>query len=477
MSDCFTISQFEFFELPTRTRFPFRYGIASMTEVPHLFVTARVRAGGQEATGLASEGLPPKWFTKDAATPFAQDLAEMFTVIGQAARQAGDLGREPLSFFDFWRELDRGQREWAQAHRIPPLLAGLGVSLVERAALDGLSRALRQPVHRLIRQGRLGLRLGEVYPALSGIAAEDLLPAKPLSSCAVRHTVGLADPLAPEDIRDPERVEDGLPQDLESNIRRYGLRYFKIKLSGQREPDRARLAGLTRLLERETGGDFHATLDGNENFPTLAAFQDFWQEAAADPLLRRLWERVLVVEQPVHRARALDEMTGAMLRAWRDRPAIIIDESDGAIGDVPRAIELGYSGASHKNCKGIVKGLANACFLAALRQQGQPAILTGEDLCNLGPVALLQDLAMTGLLGIAHVERNGHHYFRGLSMFPEDWQSTVLREHGDLYARCAEGIPAVSIAGGRIQLDSIHQAPFGLNPFLDPSRFTPRTLV
>lgn len=477
MSDRFTVSQIEFSELPTRTRFPFRYGIASMTEVPHLFVTARVRVDGHETTGLASEGLPPKWFTKDAATPFAQDLAEMFTVIGHAARQAGEIGREPRDFFGFWQELNHRQMEWANSLRIPPLLAGLGVSLIERVTLDGLCRALRQPVHRLIRQGRLGLRLGEIYPALSRAGLDDLLPAHPLSTCAVRHTVGLADPLSPGDINEGERVVDGLPHDLETNIRRYGLRYFKIKLSGQREPDWARLAGLTRLLERETGGDFHATLDGNENFATLAAFQDFWQAAAADPLLRRLCQRVLVVEQPVHRARALDEETGAMLRAWPDRPPIIIDESDGAVGDVPRAIELGYSGASHKNCKGIVKGLANACFLAVLQQQGQTAVLTGEDLCNLGPVALLQDLAMTALLGIAHVERNGHHYYRGLSMFPEDWQSAVLSEHGDLYARCPEGFPAVTLSGGRIRLDSINQAPFGLNPFLNPSRFAPRTLV
>ena len=34
MTDRFTLSPFEFFVRRTRTRFPFRYGIASMTDVP-----------------------------------------------------------------------------------------------------------------------------------------------------------------------------------------------------------------------------------------------------------------------------------------------------------------------------------------------------------------------------------------------------------------------------------------------------------
>jgi len=50
---------------------------------------------------------------------------------------------------------------------------------------------------------------------------------------------------------------------------------------------------------------------------------------------------------------------------------------------------------------------------AGRRDTANEVVLTGEDLCNLGPVAFLQDLAMMALLGIEHVERNGHHYFAG----------------------------------------------------------------
>ncbi|MBI3418491.1 MAG: hypothetical protein HY043_24635 [Verrucomicrobia bacterium] len=471
MTDRFTLSSFEFFVLRTRTRFPFRYGIASMTDVPHLFVRTTVTVTGKSSLSLSAEGLPPKWFTKNPATTFEQDLPELLEVISHAAKLAEQIAQAPVSFFDFWRELYRQQNDWANARTIAPLLANLGVSLVERAVLDGLCRGAEEPLHRMIEANRLGLRLGEIYAELGSAQPRDLLPAAPLPSCFVRHTIGLGDGLTPADIPAGERVHDGLPQDLESSIREYGLRYFKVKLFADAERDLARLRELSRLLEREIGGDYFVTLDGNENFQDFESFREFWQKAAGDSALRELWRRIIVVEQPVHRDRALSEDPGAALRSWPDRPRLIIDESDGALGDLPRALALGYAGTSHKNCKGIVKGIANACLLEKRRRDGERLVLTGEDLCNLGPVALLQDLAMMALLGIEHVERNGHHYYRGLSMWPSDWQDAVRAAHGDLYARHREGFAHLHIRDGRVALGSVNAAPLGVMTLFDPSRF------
>jgi len=471
MTDRFTLTPFEFFVRHTRTRFPFRYGIASMTDVPHLFVRTTVTVEGKSSLGLTAEGLPPKWFTKNPATTFEQDLPEMLQVISHAAKLAEGIARSPVAFFDFWRELYRQQSNWADARHIAPLLANLGVSLIERAVLDGLCRVAGEPLHRMVAVNRLGLRLGEIYAELGRAQPRDLLPAAPLTSCFVRHTVGLGDALSPADIPTGERVDDGLPQDLESSIREYGLRYFKVKLFADAERDFARLRELSRLLERETGGKCFVTLDGNENFKDFGAFREFWQKAAGDPLLRELWQRIIVVEQPVHRDRALSDDLSAALRGWPDRPRLIIDESDGAVGDLPRALALGYAGTSHKNCKGIVKGIANACLLEKRRRNGERVVLTGEDLCNLGPVALLQDLAMMALLGIEHVERNGHHYYRGLSLWPADWQDAALAAHGDLYTRHHDGFAFLQIREGRVALGSVNAAPLGVKPLFDPSRF------
>jgi hypothetical protein len=320
------------------------------------------------------------------------------------------------------------------------------------------------------------LRLGEIYAELGDAQPRDLLPAAPLPSCFVRHTVGLGDALSPADIPSGERVDDGLPQDLESSIREYGLRYFKVKLFADAERDFARLRELSRLLERQTGGEYFVTLDGNENFKDFGSFREFWQKAAGDPGLRELWRHILVTEQPVHRDRALSDEPGAPLRGWSERPRLIIDESDGAVGDLPRALALGYSGTSHKNCKGIVKGIANACLLEKRRRNGERVVLTGEDLCNLGPVALLQDLAMMALLGVEHVERNGHHYYRGLSLWPAEWQDAALSAHGDLYRRHRDGFACLDIREGRVALGSVNTAPFGVKTLFDASRFERQTM-
>ena len=473
MTDLFTLAPFEFFVLPTRTRFPFRYGIASLTDVPHLFVRTRVTSGNGSSVGLTAEGLPPKWFTKDPATTFEQDLPDMIEAIGHAADLAEQIAHRPVTFFALWQELDRLQGEWRTSRGLAPLLAGLGVALVERAVLDGLCRLAAQPLHRIVAENRLGLRLGEIYAELEGSELADLLPRGPLTSCFVRHTIGLADALSPGELLPEERVDDGLPQDLEASIRAYGLRYFKVKLSGAVDRDLPRLRNLAQLLDRETGAQFFVTVDGNENFADFAAFRVLWERLASDPALRELCRRTVVVEQPVHRDRALSDDARTALNGWPDRPPLIIDESDGALGDVPRALEIGYSGASHKNCKGIVKGLANACLLTARRRQGRPGVLTGEDLCALGPIVLQQDLAMMALLGIEHVERNGHHYYRGLGMFPRDWQDESLQSHGDLYQRHAEGFAHARIRDGKMDLRSINAAPFGVGPCFDVTGFSP----
>jgi hypothetical protein len=59
---------------------------------------------------------------------------------------------------------------------------------------------------------------------------------------------------------------------------------------------------------------------------------------------------------------------------------------------------------------------------------------------------------MMALLGIEHVERNGHHYYRGLSMWPEDWQNTMLAADGDLYGRHPGGFGTLRIRGRPVDL-------------------------
>jgi hypothetical protein len=98
--------------------------------------------------------------------------------------------------------------------------------------------------------------------------------------------------------------------------------------------------------------------------------------------------------------------------------------------------------------------------------------LSGEDLTNIGPVALLQDLAVLATLGVAHAERNGHHYFAGLSGWPATVQAQLLAHHGDLYTQQGE-LVAVSIHAGQMALASVAHAPFGVGFALDVEQFIP----
>ena len=124
------VHQIDFHRLDMKTRFPFRYGIASMCEVPHLFVRMHVEIDNQMWQGTSSEGLPPKWFTKNPETDFkTDDLPEMLTVIKQAAHFAMT-GNAHRDFFSWWMNLSEQQAGWAADTGQPPLLANLSHHLL-----------------------------------------------------------------------------------------------------------------------------------------------------------------------------------------------------------------------------------------------------------------------------------------------------------------------------------------------------------
>ena len=443
---------------------PFRYGIATMTELPHVILALTFEIAGRTATGIAADHLPPKWFTKDPARAPLDEIDDMVAVIRAAVNHAR--GVRALTVFGFWRELYAAQVAWAErgndGKKVPPLLAHFGTSLVERALIDAFGRARGVSFSTGLRENIFGVDLGVLRPELAGSAPRDWLPAQPAATLIARHTVGLGDALEDGDITPEERVDDGLPQALDACVRFYGLRHFKIKINGEAARDRDRLTRMAGIFGRECAGrEWAFSLDGNESFREVGAFADYARGLMAAPELAALWPRLWFIEQPWHRDVALAPAIGELVRAWPERPPIIIDESDGELSSMPAALALGYAGTSHKNCKGIFKGVANACRLAQRRAAGETGLMSGEDLSNVGPVALLQDLAVQAALGVTSVERNGHHYFKGLSAWPAAVQAHVLKEHGDGYCQAANvaGWPRVNVVGGDVRISSVTHGP------------------
>jgi hypothetical protein len=456
-----------------RTRMPFKYGIATMTSTPHAFLRLRMEIGGKLAVGIAADSLPPKWFTKDPARPLAEEVGEMLVVIEHALQNA--IGLRAGNPFDAWLQLARAQADWGRRQGLPPLLTNFGTSLVERALIEAVCRAVDQPFTEVLRNNRLGIRLDQIHSSLRAFTPRDFLPKQPLSKIFLRHTVGLADPLVEADISPSDRLADGLPQSLAACIEAYGLRHFKIKVCGDLDADRERLQRIAEVATSHAPADYAFSLDGNEQFHELANFKDFWDALYRSKPLQSFFEHLLFVEQPLHRDVALRPDRVGVLRDWAMRPPIIIDESDSESTSLPQALQLGYAGTSHKNCKGVFKSIANYCLLAQERRQAphRPAIMSGEDLVNIGPVALLQDLAVCASLGISSVERNGHHYFTGLSQFPRQVQQQVLGSHGDLYHASPQGWPTLTIQDGLLELASLAAAPFGVGFPLDVEQFRP----
>jgi hypothetical protein len=176
---------------------------------------------------------------------------------------------------------------------------------------------------------------------------------------------------------------------------------------------------------------------------------------AAEPRLRRLCASVAYIEQPVKRARALETRMAA------ERP-VIIDESDGALDAFVEARALGYAGVSSKACKGVWRSLLN---LARCRHWGEGCFMTGEDLTTLAGLSVQQDLALVALLGLAHVERNGHHFIDGFSGRPKAEAVRFMEAHPDLYADTPRG-PRLAIREGVLEIGSL-EVP-GLGATVEP---------
>ena len=91
---------------------------------------------------------------------------------------------------------------------------------------------------------------------------------------------------------------------------------------------------------------------------------------------------------------------------------------------------------------------------------GRGAFQTSEDLTNLPVLSLQQDLTTLAALGLPHTERNGHHFFPGLSVVPPAEAEGALAAQPDLYERRAGRI-VLKIREGQLSLDCQHAAGYG----------------
>ena len=444
----FSVTAIELFERPVVLRLPFRFGVVTLTACPQAFVRATIRMGdGREQSGAAAEMMAPKWFDKNLALSNEDNFDQLRAVLAMA-REAYLSDASPASAFGhFARHYDAHLAAAAECG-YNPLLANYGPALVDRAILDALCRVSHTDFYSAMRHNLAGI--GPARPEFAGIDFDLFLAGiKPATSIEARHTVGMVDAITAADLTD--RVGDGLPETFEDVVATYGHRYFKLKVGGNLETDIARLEAIAAVLDRRHAA-YYASLDGNEQYADAAAVAELLARMRTRPALRRLMDSIVFVEQPINRKNALE----ADFRAAPLGLPVIIDESDGTLDTFVQARARGYSGVSSKTCKGLYKSILNAarCAQWNAEEGGVHYFMSAEDLTTQAGLAVQQDLALVNLLGITHVERNGHHYVNGMAALPQAEQQAFLAAHPDLYED-SHGAVRLAIRDGRIAIASL----------------------
>ncbi len=434
----FSVTSIDLFERDVKLRMPFRFGVVTLTESPQAIARVRIRLeDGSEETGGAAELLAPKWFDKNPALTNEDNFDQLRLALA-LAREAYLAGGGNTAFghnrAHYAAQIAAGAKAGLNS-----LVACYGPALLDRALLDALCRERSVSFYSAVKSNLVGLTEfeGMDLPAF----AAGLQPA---TRIAARHTVGLVDPITAAENKSP--VNDGLPETLEEVVARYGHTYFKLKVGGNVAADLERLSAIASVLD-SIEQPYYASLDGNEQYDDVEGVAELWAKMKAATRLHRMVESIIFIEQPIKRQNAFAKDVGKLSA---EKP-VIIDESDDSLDAFPRAKALGYRGVSSKTCKGLYKSLINRARCAAW---GEGFMMSAEDLTIQPGLALQQDLALVTLLGLTHVERNGHHYVNGMAGLPETEQAAFLAAHPDLYER-SHGAVRVAIKDGMLRIGSL----------------------
>jgi hypothetical protein len=169
--------------------------------------------------------------------------------------------------------------------------------------------------------------------------------------------------------------------------------------------------------------------------------------------MQRLVAATRYIEQPLPRAITLD----TDITALAGTTPVLIDESDNTLDAFPAAIGRGYTGVSSKNCKGFYRSLLNAARCANLNSASKGRFfMSAEDLTTQAGLSVQQDLAPVNLLGLTHVERNGHHYvdgFAGQGAGRAERQAFLSAQPG-LYEASGDNV-RLAVRGGTLDLPSL----------------------
>jgi L-alanine-DL-glutamate epimerase-like enolase superfamily enzyme len=387
-------------------RAPMKFGGSVVTRVTLLNVRTAVQGrDGRVAHGFGSMPLGNVWSFPSKKLTYDQTLRAMKDLAGSIAR------------------LIPRNREWGH-----PIDLNVALEPQFLAAASEISGTLQQPIPELCTlvtaspfdaaihdaYGKLHKRnafqtIGPEFlphtlehylgPEFRGETLERyILPAaKP--ALPLYHLVGAVDPIAAADVTHP--LHDGLPETLPEWIRYNGITHIKIKLNGDdRGWDLKRVIRVDEAASK-TGGQHVYSLDFNEKCPNVEYLLDFLRELKdRSPAAYR---RLQYVEQPT--ARDLKANPQNQVHAAAKLIPVVIDESLTGQAAFLQALEMGYSGAALKACKGQSQSL----LMAALGQK-RKVFLCVQDLTCPG-ASLVHSVSLAAHVGpVQAIEANARQY-------------------------------------------------------------------
>jgi L-alanine-DL-glutamate epimerase-like enolase superfamily enzyme len=236
-------------------------------------------------------------------------------------------------------------------------------------------------------------------PEFRGETLERYILPKAKPALPLYHLVGAVDPIMAADVTQP--VRDGLPENLPAWIRYNGITHIKIKLNGDdRKWDLDRVIRVHEAASK-TGWQHVYSLDFNEKCPNVEYLVDFLKELKVRS--PAAYNRLQYVEQPT--ARDLKAHPQNQVHAAAKLIPVVIDESLTGQEAFLRALEMGYSGAALKACKGQSQSL----LMAALGQK-RKVFLCVQDLTCPG-ASLVHSVSLAAHVGpVRAIEANARQY-------------------------------------------------------------------
>lgn len=283
---------------------------------------------------------------------------------------------------------------------------------------------------------------------------ENLFPAQFLragyqAELPLFHLVGALDPLTERDVPD-DAPRDGVPNSLESWIRRDGVFCLKIKLKGNDlDWDAERTLAVSRIYAAVRAEQPHLprfpnlTVDTNEQCESPDYMIELLQRIReAD---EQVFDQVLYLEQPTER--------DLKAHRWDMRPLgalkpVLLDESLMSLEDYELGMSQGWSGPAIKTCKCL-----SACLLVLARAEieGRPYAI--QDLTCSG-------ISLLGSVGFAARTRPVCGVEGNSRQFVPSANEPESRIHPGIFA----------VRNGLIRTDSLTGTGLGLRMAENPRR-------